>query len=88
VYTFELPHMCSAEVLPIAAGYKGGSALTHITQAATDWQSSHGVCCHLQVTAWIPLLDVDVGNGCMQLLAGGHRSGRTAAHTGAVGDTW
>jgi hypothetical protein len=42
----------------------------------------------LQVTAWIPLLDVNAANGCMQLLAGGHRSGKVAPHTGAVGHTW
>jgi ectoine hydroxylase-related dioxygenase (phytanoyl-CoA dioxygenase family) len=40
------------------------------------------------VTAWIPLLDVTAAHGCMQLLRGGHASGRTAAHTCAVGNTW
>uniref|UniRef100_A0A383WF13 Fe2OG dioxygenase domain-containing protein n=1 Tax=Tetradesmus obliquus TaxID=3088 RepID=A0A383WF13_TETOB len=42
----------------------------------------------LQVTAWIPLLDVDAANGCMQLLRGGHLAGRTVAHTAASGNTW
>jgi hypothetical protein len=42
----------------------------------------------LQVTAWIPLLDVDAENGCMQLLRGGHLPGKTVAHTGASGNTW
>jgi hypothetical protein len=42
----------------------------------------------LQVTAWVPLLDVTVEHGCMQLLAGGHRTGKIVPHTCAVGDTW
>lgn len=47
------------------------------------------ICCGAaQVTAWIPLLDVNAENGCMQLLSGGHRAGKTVQHTGAVGDTW
>ncbi|CAF1351083.1 unnamed protein product [Rotaria sp. Silwood1] len=42
----------------------------------------------LQVTAWIPLLDANKENGCMQLLPGGHRSGRTCKHNCCTGNTW
>ena len=42
----------------------------------------------LQLTAWIPLIDVTVKNGCMQVLPGGHRMGRVLTHTGCPGDTW
>ncbi|XP_069117186.1 phytanoyl-CoA dioxygenase domain-containing protein 1 homolog [Argopecten irradians] len=34
----------------------------------------------LQPTAWIPLLDSTVENGCMQVMHGGHRAGKIAAH--------
>ncbi len=42
----------------------------------------------LQLTAWIPLLDATVQNGCMQVMRGGHRTGRAAHHTCCVGGTW
>lgn len=42
----------------------------------------------LQVTAWIPLVDANQRNGCMQVVRGGHRSGKTAPHTGCAGGTW
>ncbi|CAF1179707.1 unnamed protein product [Didymodactylos carnosus] len=42
----------------------------------------------LQVTAWIPLLDANLENGCMQLLRGGHRPGVTCAHNCCAGGTW
>jgi ectoine hydroxylase-related dioxygenase (phytanoyl-CoA dioxygenase family) len=42
----------------------------------------------LQLTAWVPLVDTNVSNGCMQVVAGGHRSGRTATHACCVGGTW
>ncbi|XP_066304352.1 phytanoyl-CoA dioxygenase domain-containing protein 1-like [Branchiostoma lanceolatum] len=42
----------------------------------------------LQPTAWIPLLDATVRNGCMQVLKGGHRKGVTATHTCCAGGTW
>jgi len=41
-----------------------------------------------QVTAWIPLLDATQHNGCLQVVRGGHRSGRTAKHTCCAGGTW
>ncbi|XP_030854236.1 uncharacterized protein LOC100893311 [Strongylocentrotus purpuratus] len=42
----------------------------------------------LQVTAWIPLLDVTAKNGCMQVARKGHRKGVTAKHRCCVGGTW
>jgi hypothetical protein len=42
----------------------------------------------LQLTAWIPLLDANVKNGCMQVVRGGHRTGRAGRHTCCVGGTW
>lgn len=42
----------------------------------------------LQVTAWVPLVDATQRNGCLQVVRGGHRSGRTAPHTGCAGGTW
>jgi ectoine hydroxylase-related dioxygenase (phytanoyl-CoA dioxygenase family) len=49
---------------------------------------SHPMLKRMQVTAWIPLLDVNTHNGCMQLLRGGHLAGKTVRHTAAVGNTW
>jgi ectoine hydroxylase-related dioxygenase (phytanoyl-CoA dioxygenase family) len=42
----------------------------------------------LQVTAWIPLLDANKENGCLQVLRGGHRLGRTCKHNCCTGGTW
>jgi ectoine hydroxylase-related dioxygenase (phytanoyl-CoA dioxygenase family) len=42
----------------------------------------------LQTTAWIPLIDTNYENGCLQVLKGGHRSGKMCKHTCCVGDTW
>ena len=42
----------------------------------------------LQPTAWIPLLDATVETGCMQIVKGGHRLGKTATHTCCAGGTW
>ena len=43
---------------------------------------------NLTVVAWIPLVDTNELNGCMQVLKGGHRSGQTAKHTCCQGGTW
>lgn len=42
----------------------------------------------LQLTAWVPLVDATAENGCMQVIRGGHRTGRAATHTCCVGGTW
>ncbi|CAH1230978.1 PHYHD1 [Branchiostoma lanceolatum] len=39
-------------------------------------------------TAWIPLLDATVQNGCMQMVRGGHRKGILARHVCCTGGTW
>jgi hypothetical protein len=42
----------------------------------------------LQLTAWIPFIDANLVNGCMQVARGGHKSGKTARHNCCVGGTW
>jgi len=42
----------------------------------------------LQVTAWIPLIDANMKNGCIEVASGGHRAGKTANHTCCAGGTW
>ena len=42
----------------------------------------------LQVTAWVPLVNATLVNGCMQIVPGGHRCGKVAGHTGCAGNTW
>ncbi|XP_074641481.1 uncharacterized protein LOC141899211 [Tubulanus polymorphus] len=41
-----------------------------------------------QPTAWIPFLDADESNGCLQLIRAGHRKGLIAKHTGCWKNTW
>ena len=42
----------------------------------------------LIATAWIPLIDANTTNGCMQVVRGGHKTGKTATHTCCAGNTW
>jgi len=42
----------------------------------------------LQVTAWVPLLDTNLDNGCMQVVSGAHKPGLTVSHACCVGGTW
>mmetsp|Transcript_60626 Transcript_60626/g.188277 ORF Transcript_60626/g.188277 Transcript_60626/m.188277 type:complete len:271 (+) Transcript_60626:483-1295(+) len=42
----------------------------------------------LQVTAWVPLVDTNATNGCMQVVDRGHLPGGTANHACCVGGTW
>ncbi|WAR18383.1 hypothetical protein MAR_000221 [Mya arenaria] len=42
----------------------------------------------LQPTAWIPLLDANEFNGCMELMNKGHRSGKVGTHQCCHGGTW
>jgi len=37
---------------------------------------------------WIPLLDVDEQNGCLQIVSGGHKTGRVSDHLNCYNDTW
>lgn len=39
-------------------------------------------------TAWIPLLDANQENGCLQFAERGHRTGKTALHKCCWGGTW
>ncbi|KAK3093268.1 hypothetical protein FSP39_013470 [Pinctada imbricata] len=42
----------------------------------------------MQPTAWIPLLNADESNGCMQVANKGHKTGKTARHQCCYGGTW
>ncbi|RUS88917.1 hypothetical protein EGW08_003356 [Elysia chlorotica] len=42
----------------------------------------------LQLGAWVPLLDANEQNGCMEVISGGHRAGKVARHTCCWGNTW
>uniref|UniRef100_H2XN36 Uncharacterized protein n=1 Tax=Ciona intestinalis TaxID=7719 RepID=H2XN36_CIOIN len=42
----------------------------------------------LQLTAWIPMVDANMVNGCMQVASGGHKAGKTLKHTCCAGGTW
>ncbi|XP_005105567.1 uncharacterized protein LOC101849867 isoform X4 [Aplysia californica] len=42
----------------------------------------------LQPAAWIPLLDANENNGCMEVVSGGHLTGKIARHTCCWGNTW
>ncbi|KAK7488659.1 hypothetical protein BaRGS_00020112 [Batillaria attramentaria] len=42
----------------------------------------------MQVTAWIPLLDANRENGCMEVAARGHLKGKVATHQCCWRDTW
>ncbi|KAK3595964.1 hypothetical protein CHS0354_032478 [Potamilus streckersoni] len=42
----------------------------------------------LQPTAWIPLLDANEKNGCMELTRRGHKTGKVATHQCCYGGTW
>ncbi|XP_060071937.1 uncharacterized protein LOC132551810 [Ylistrum balloti] len=42
----------------------------------------------LQPTAWIPFVDATETNGCLQIMQGGHKSGKVATHQCCHGGTW
>ncbi|CAH1792836.1 unnamed protein product [Owenia fusiformis] len=56
----------------------------HQDSAYFDNQSYN---CHV-VTAWIPFLDANEANGCMQVARGGHKLGKVARHECCAGPTW
>ena len=62
-------------------------------QTTVPWHQDNAYLDHnalqvLQPTAWIPLIDANKTNGCMQLIRRGHKLGKTATHTCCAGDTW
>ncbi|OWF37081.1 uncharacterized protein LOC110440563 [Mizuhopecten yessoensis] len=42
----------------------------------------------LQPTAWIPFVDATETNGCLQMMHGGHKTGKVATHQCCHGGTW
>ncbi|XP_012945832.1 phytanoyl-CoA dioxygenase [Aplysia californica] len=38
--------------------------------------------------AWIPLLDVTEENGCLQIIEGGHKTGKVSDHLNCFANTW
>ena len=41
------------------------------------------------MTVWVALVDATIENGCMEMMKGGHVSGKTATHTiGTSTSTW
>src|SRR3954452_7422005 len=41
-----------------------------------------------QPTAWIPLIDANLENGCMQVIKGGHKHNTVIKHQCCTGPTW
>ncbi len=41
-----------------------------------------------QPTAWIPLIDANKENGCIQVIKGGHASGKVLDHLCCTGSSW
>lgn len=65
----------------------------HNEQATVPWHQDNAYLSPksldtLQVTAWIPLIDANMKNGCIEVAAGGHRKGKTIKHTCCAGGTW
>ena len=69
------------------------SKTPHNVATIVPWHQDNGyldeTALHtLMPTAWIPLIDATVENGCMQVVSGGHSKGITATHTCCAGPTW
>jgi len=66
---------------------------TSLGQATVPWHQDNAYLDEecwdkLMVTAWVPLVDATVKNGCMQVVRRGHLPGVTANHACCVGGTW
>ena len=62
-------------------------------QATVPWHQDNAYLAEeswhmLQVTAWVPLVDTNTTNGCMQVVRGAHTPGGTVRHACCVGGTW
>ncbi|KAL0477779.1 phytanoyl-CoA dioxygenase [Acrasis kona] len=62
-------------------------------QAVVPWHQDHSYSSRdswdfVNITAWIPLIDATVKNGCLQVVRGGHQKKIVAQHTCCVGNTW
>ena len=69
------------------------SKTPHNMSTVVPWHQDNGYLDEtalrtLMPTAWIPLIDATVKNGCMQVVSGGHQQGKTATHTCCAGPTW
>lgn len=66
--------------------------IPHFQETVVPWHQDHayltGEAEMLIPTAWIPLLNTNRSNGCMEVIPNGHRSGKIATHTCCVGPTW
>ncbi|XP_078491713.1 uncharacterized protein LOC144742356 [Ciona intestinalis] len=65
----------------------------HNEQTTVPWHQDNAYLepCSLecfQLTAWIPMVDANMVNGCMQVASGGHKAGKTLKHTCCAGGTW
>ena len=88
--TFFVPHIFYAsairshEIWEFIDAYLSMKLLTaswffHSSLAPTDWEPR--IWDEQVLTVWVALVDATVENGCMQMVRGGHRSGKTARHT-------
>lgn len=73
--------MCEYVRVDSRAWYEGGVRADAAYLSRDAWNV-------LQPTAWVPLVPATTVNGCMQVIPGGHRSGKVATHTACAGNTW
>ena len=81
---------------PNIAGHPGWNLRTKTPQneqTTVPWHQDNGYFGYdllqtMLATAWIPLIDATVETGCLQVVRGGHRLGKTATHTCCAGGTW
>jgi ectoine hydroxylase-related dioxygenase (phytanoyl-CoA dioxygenase family) len=67
--------------------YRLRPKLPNLGRGIVPWHQDSGyfaAACDRQliITCWIPLVDANVANGCMQILPGAHRRGVATHHTG------